>query len=76
MGVDGKNTSPDSSVFIFCFISSLAFVLCISRIQVQVNSNNISNTQDRVSIDAGLKSVEADRVLYLNSRRDKLGINK
>jgi hypothetical protein len=38
----------------------------MSRIQVQVNSNNISNTQDRVSIDAGLKSVEADRVLWLN----------
>ncbi len=67
MGVDGSDgKSPGSSVFIFCFISSLAFVLCISRIQVQVNSNNISITQDRVSIDAGLKSVEADRVLWLN----------
>ncbi len=74
MGVDesdGKNTSPDSSVFIFCFISSLAFVLCISRIQVQVNSNNISNTQDRVSIDAGLMSVEADRVLWLTPVRTR-----
>ncbi len=55
----------------FCFISSLAFALCITRIRARVNTNNISNTRDRVSIDAGLKSVEADRVLYFNSRRDK-----
>jgi hypothetical protein len=56
-----------------CFFSSLAFVLCISRIQVQVNSNNISNTQDPVSIDAGrdvkllvrIKFVKTNNINYL-----------
>jgi hypothetical protein len=56
-------------------LASLAFALCITRIRARANTNNIFNTQYRVSIDAGLKSVKADRVLYLNSRRDKKIIN-
>jgi hypothetical protein len=36
------------------------FALYLSRTQVIVNTNKFFNTQDRVSIDAGLKSVEAD----------------
>ncbi len=42
------------------------FALYLSRTQVRVNTNKFFNTQDRVSIDAGLKSVEADRVLWFN----------
>ncbi len=40
------------------------FALYLSRTQVRVSTNKFFNTQDRVSIDAGLKSVEADRVLW------------
>ncbi len=61
---------------VFCFISSLLFALCVICIRVRVNTTNVSNTEDQVSIDAGLKSAEADRVLYLISRRDKNGINQ
>jgi Tfp pilus assembly protein PilZ len=42
------------------------FALYLSHTQVRVSTNKFFNTQDRVSIDAGLKSVEADRVLWLN----------
>jgi hypothetical protein len=51
-----------------------SFALCVIRIRV--STDKFSNTQDQVSIDAGLKSVEADRVLYLNSRRDKKRIDQ
>jgi hypothetical protein len=42
------------------------FALYLSRTQVRVSTNKFFNTQDRVNIDAGLKSVEADRVLWSN----------
>jgi hypothetical protein len=70
----GWITSADSSSLFY--FKKMAFALCITRIRVRLNTYNISDTRDRVSIDAGLKSIEADRVLYLNSRRDKKRISQ
>jgi hypothetical protein len=67
---DGMDYESRFKCILLYFNSGFCFMY-ITHIHALVNTNNISNTRNRVSIDAGLKSVEADRVLYFNSRRDK-----
>jgi hypothetical protein len=50
-------------MYLYFALFQVWILLYVKVVQVQVNSNHISNTQDRVSIDAGHKFLEADRLL-------------